>query len=102
MEENNESISKDENEINEYTNEYANEYINEFINEEPEKLAKIENYSLKELLESPSCLLSKEKAFLWKNSLFSKKLYEILTTEDNQIISRYKKLYNQIENIQYY
>ena len=91
MEEKNKRISKDENEINEYSN--------EFINQESEEIPQIENYSLRQVLENPSCLLSKEKNYLWKNALFSKKLYEILTTEDNQLISRYKEIYNQIENI---
>ena len=60
----------------------------------------IKKYSLKELLKSSSCILSKEKDYIWKNSLFSEKIYEILTSNDNQdILAKYSQVYVLIENI---
>lgn len=92
MEENNKSISEHENEINDSVEEYI-------INSESEENAQIENYSLNSILENTSCLLAKEKVYLWENSLFSKKLYEILTAKKDEIIARYKEIYSLIENI---
>ena len=78
------------------TNENQDDLI---INEENEEINQNEKYLLSQILQNPSCILSKEKQYLWKNSLFSPKLYEILTTENNEIISRYCQIYNNIENI---
>ena len=64
--------------------------------EEDEEL---KNYSFKQIMDSPTCVLSKEKEYLWENSLFSPQLYELLTTEDKDIHFRYDIIYNHIENI---
>ena len=57
-------------------------------------------FSLDELLKSSSCILSKEKNYIWKKTLFSEKIYEILTSNDNQeILAKYSLVYVQIENI---
>ena len=68
-----------------------------YINEKSEQI--YEHNFLNQILQKSSCLLSKEKDYLWKNSLFCKKLFNILTTEDQDIIDRYKHIYNEIENI---
>ena len=78
-------------------NDLGEDQIDCSINEQFEE--KIKNYTLKQILESPSCAISKEKEYLWKNTLFSPELYEILTTDDKDIISSYDSIYNQIENI---
>ena len=91
MEQQNQNIQDKDEEKNE-----ANDFI---INVQTEEINQNEKYSLNQILENPSCLLSKEKVYLWKNSLFSEKLFNILTSEDNKIINRYKQIYNQIENI---
>ena len=91
MDYNIETEIKDENEIFE-----ENEQL---INEELDENNYIESYSLKKLLDSSMCHLSKKKEYLWKNTLFSKKLFDILTTEDEEVISRYKYIYDIIENI---
>ena len=58
------------------------------------------SYSLNKLLKSKSCQISKEKEkYLWNNAIFSQQLYEILTTEDSEIISKYEKYFRYIENI---
>ena len=95
MEELNENLMKEENNTKEYQN-------NCIINEEKEEIEEIEekkNYSLEQILNSPTCALSKEKEYIWKNSLFSPILYELLTTEDKDIHFRYDNIYKQIENI---
>ena len=57
-------------------------------------------YSLKEILKDPHCVLSKEKNYIWKNSLFSEKYYEILASKNNaDIIEKYSEEYILIENI---
>ena len=69
-------------------------------NENPETNYITKKYSFSELLKSSSCILSKEKNYIWKNSLFSEKIYEILTSNDNQeILAKYSLVYVQIENI---
>ena len=93
MEVTNINIINNENEINET---HEDEFI---INEEIEYIKSNDNYSLDQLLKDPLCHLSKEKIYLWKNSLFSKKVFEILTTNDKEDISRYNQIYTQIENI---
>ena len=70
--------------------------INDNLDENP--IAK--KYSLGELLKASSCILSKEKNYIWKNSLFSEKIYEILISNDNQdILDKYSLVYVLIENI---
>ena len=86
----NQNISKSDNEVNE-----DEDLLSE--NDESEEIVK--NYSLEQILESSSCQLSKEKNYLWKNSLFCFKIYDILTTDDEDTIIRYKNFYKQIENI---
>ena len=83
---------------NENNDEEINEGQNELFNNEEESES-TKNYPLKTILEDSSCLLSKEKSYLWKNSLFSQKIFDILTTKDKDIIDRYKHIYNEIENI---
>ena len=57
-------------------------------------------YSLKEILKDPHCVLSKEKNYIWKNSLFSEKYYEILASKNNaDIIEKYSEEYILIDNI---
>jgi hypothetical protein len=74
---------------------------NENIILEKEQIFPIsKKYSINEILKSPYCPLSKEKIFLWKNSLFSKKFYEILTSNnDSEISGKYNDIYPLIENI---
>ena len=86
----------DENENKIEIDETDNEFI---INQEKENISSIVNYSLDQILKNPLCVLSKEKVYIWKNSLFSKKVYDILTEENEDIIFRYKHTYTQIENI---
>ena len=68
-------------------------------NDDFQKNDSIKNFSLEELLKNPSCHISKEKQYLWTNTLFSQEIFEILTSEDENIIEKYDKIYEQIENI---
>ena len=74
---------------------------NEYNNENDDvKEKKSKKYSLDQILNSKSCQISKEKElYLWNNSIFSQKLYGILTAKDSEIISKYEKFYRYIENI---
>ena len=66
--------------------------------EDPNEFLK--KYSLDDLLKSPSCVLSKEKNYIWKNSLFSEKVYDILTRhDDSDSFAKYGEIYLLIENI---
>ena len=78
----------------------VNEEENNLIeNDDFQKNDSKKNFSLEELLKNPSCHISKEKQYLWTNTLFSQEIFEILTSEDENIIEIYDKIYEQIENI---
>ena len=77
-----------------------NEEENNLIeNDDFQKNDSIKNFSLEELLKNPSCHISKEKQYLWTNTLFSQEIFEILTSKDENIIEINAKIYEQIENI---
>ena len=85
------NVIKNENQIKEEKEPIMNEKI--------EENDYTKSYNLNKLLNNPLCHLSKEKEYLWKNVLFSKKLFDILTSGNEEIISKYKYLSNFIENI---
>jgi len=71
----------------------------EILPEELEQIETTKKYSLKEILKTSSCVLSKEKNYIWKNVLFSEKFYDILTTKDTEVFNKYSEVFTQIENI---
>ena len=75
------------------------EDIENLPSEEIEQVETTKKYTLKEILKASSCILSKEKNYIWENVLFSEKFYEILTTKKTEVLNKYTGVYLQIENI---
>ena len=75
------------------------EDIENLPSEEIEQVETTKKYTLKEIIKTSSCALSKEKNYIWENVLFSEKFYEILTTKKTEVLNKYTGVYLQIENI---
>ena len=69
-------------------------------NEIENQVEDVKKYSLDDILKNSSCVLSKDKKYVWENSLFSEKIYDILTRSNSpDIFDKYIEIYSLIENI---
>ena len=89
----------DINTINTTQKKVEEENIELLPSEEIDEIETSKKYTFEEILKSSSCVLSKEKNYIWKNVLFSEKFYDILTTKETEVFNKYTDIYPQIDNI---